>query len=102
MARQALREKIDDLIEEYIQLAMDAKAQGDFETAEKTLRWLLEHAPADEDGQKTFDPSIDKAPSKESKSGGPSIRVGIMVGGIEAKALPEPVIDIQHDPDPNA
>lgn len=97
-AREALRDKADKILEEYLDVAVQAKEAGDYETAMKTLQWLLEHMPADEGGKALVDTSIDKQ-KQIDKSGptGPAIQIGIAIGGVgkAQKALPSvEVVDV--------
>jgi hypothetical protein len=94
-ARELLREKSEEILRFYMDLAKLAAANGDFETAEKIGWKLLDHA-TDEDGTTIVAPSVDiKAKQLESsKQSGPTILIGgINIGGLN-KALPEPVIEI--------
>lgn len=103
-AREALKEKSAEIVELLIETAIDAKAHGEFETAAKSLQWLLEHMPADEDGGKVIDSSVDKqAKIDPRKQVGPQIQIGFAIGGIPAaagatKQLPAvEVIDVEKD-----
>lgn len=88
-ARDALRERADSLITEYLDIAKQAKAAGDYESAYKALQWLIEHAPGDADGSRVVDVSVDKKPQREEQQVGPRIQIGIQLGGVKAKELPE-------------
>lgn len=99
IAREALREKAEEIIEEYLDVAMKAKDAGDYETAAKSLQWLIEHMPADDDGKGIVDTSVDKQKQQlVEKPAGPAIQIGIQVGGIGAgqqqPALPAPKVEI--------
>jgi hypothetical protein len=88
-AREALRDKADKILEEYLDIAVKAKEAGDYETAMKTLQWLLEHMPADEDGKALVDVSVDKQKQIVAAGpAGPAIQIGIAIGGVKQKALP--------------
>lgn len=91
-AREVLRNRAEELINEYIDIAKQAKAAGDYESAYKALQWLIEHAPRDEAGTSIVDRSPDKeaAPQKTIGDGGPKIQIGIALGGVTQaqKALP--------------
>jgi hypothetical protein len=83
-AREILKNRAEELINEYIDIAKQAKAAGDYESAYKALQWLIEHAPRDEDGSGVVDRSPDKdvqAP-KQIEGGGPRIQIGIALGGV--------------------
>lgn len=90
-AREALRDKADKIIEEYLDIAVQAKAAGDYETAAKALQWLIEHMPADEEGQSLVDTSVDKQKQQAQQQLGPAIQIGIAIGGANQaqKALPQ-------------
>lgn len=95
-AREALRERAEELISEYIDIAKQAKASGDYESAYKALQWLIDHIPAEEDGTRVVDRSQDKiAITDGSRSNGPQINVGIMVGGVGGKKKELPMITAQ-------
>ena len=57
-ARELLREKSVEIYEKYERLAATAANNGDFETAEKIYRYLLDHT-ADEDGSSLLAPGVD-------------------------------------------
>lgn len=87
-AREALQEKAKELYERYDKAILAAMEKGEFETAIKAMQWLMEHFPKGDDGQSIIDTSIDQKKVSE-KSGGPTINVGIALGGVNAKkALP--------------
>jgi hypothetical protein len=88
-AREALREKAVEIMEQYIANAKEAQADGDYEVAAKSLQWLMEHMPADEHGDRVVETSVDKQKQQE-KPVGPGVHIGIVVGGVQAPALPEP------------
>src|SRR3954468_7834200 len=96
-AREAFRDKAQDLLDQYQKAITAALAAGEYEAAIKALQWGLEHAPADEDGVRVMDQSIDK-PKIESKPTGPQISIGFALGGLtnanQPKALPEAIIDL--------
>src|SRR3990167_9225146 len=94
-AREALKEKAFELQELYILIIRQAAAAGDFETAAKSLQWLLDHTP-DEEGQRLIEPSVDK-PSHTEQRTGPSISIGhITLGGLPKAPEPIPVtIDVK-------
>ena len=104
-AREMLRERATDLLEQFITNAKDAQAAGEYEVAARSLQWLLEHLPADDDGVKIVDRSVDKVDKAEKdKFSGPRIQIGLAVGGVlppapETKALPPSVevVDIEEE-----
>jgi hypothetical protein len=92
-ARELLRERSLDIYNAYVKLAEEATKKGDFETAEKIYRYILDHTE-DEDGKALFAPSVDKQQKLTDGDGpkGPTINIGVAIGGL-GKALPEPVIE---------
>lgn len=91
-ARELLREKAAEVYEKYMHLAEHAVNKGDFETAEKIYRYLLEHT-ADEDGSALLAQSVDK-PKQEAIKQGPTVNIGFQLGGITSQpTLPEPTIE---------
>lgn len=97
VARELLRDKAKQILEEYLDVAVKAKDAGDYETAYKSLQWLMEHMPQDEDGKGVVDTSVDKQKqiADTSKPTGPQIQIGIAVGGIghKQKALPQVTVE---------
>lgn len=101
-AREALKERANEILETYIGLAALAMADKDYETAETILWKLLDHAPEDDEGFRVIDSAASKPPQIEAKATGPAIQIGIALGGIsgDVKSLPEAkVIDVSpiHD-----
>lgn len=94
-AREALKEKAHELLLLQIAIIKGALNEGDFETAAKANQFLLEHIPADEDGGKVLDVSVDKKQIEEGYKG-PAVNVSFQLGGIPQSqpALPEPAIEI--------
>jgi hypothetical protein len=91
-ARAALKEHAKEIYETYKLLAKQAAAGGDFETAEKILWKLIEHMP-EEEGERIVDASIDKKQPEQIGHKGPSIQIGVQIGGIPTqKSLPEAAI----------
>ena len=87
-ARAALKERANQILDSYLLLAKQAAAQGDFETSEKVLRFLMEHMP-EEEGERIVDISIDKPKDSGPKQLGPAINIGVQIGGLnKAKELP--------------
>lgn len=89
-AREALRLRANEIINELMDVAKQAKASGDYESASKTLMWLVEHMPAANDGTRLVDHSPDKAPPvTQQQDTRPSISIGIALGGLgNPKELP--------------
>lgn len=94
-AREALRERANEFIDKYIQIVDFAIAKGDAESAYKAMQWLIDHIPADENGERIFDRSVDKVPPESSPApAAPPIQIGIALGGItQPKKLTGKVID---------
>lgn len=97
IARQVLREKAEEIYAEYFETLKLAKEAGDFETASKGLQWLMDHMPAEDDGTRMIDVSVDKTTTVVAAPTGPSIQIGIQLGGVKPqKALPSAeVIDVK-------
>lgn len=101
VAREQLRARADEIITKYMEIAEEARAAGDFKTAIAALQWMAEHLPAEDDGTRLLDASVDvKQTDDRRKFDPPAIRIGIQVGGIgaEQKALPKAeVVDAETD-----
>ena len=88
VARQILRERAEEILTEYMDVIQKAKDNRDFATAAKALQWLIDHMPADEDGIRVVDQSVDKKQEIVDKGPkGPGIQIGIVVGGIGQKQI---------------
>jgi hypothetical protein len=100
-ARQVLRDKAQELLDEYRAMIKLAAASGKFDEALKAQQWLLDHIPADE-GERVFDPSTDRPAPAEAQSSGPTIQIVGLALSPQHPALPEPAVDASliHDPDP--
>ena len=95
-AREALREKAHELLQEYLTTLKMAAASGEYEAALKGYQWLLDHVPA-EDGQRLIDRSVDKDAIDTGGPRGPQIQIGIRLGGVQTpKELPE-VIELDRE-----
>lgn len=92
-ARELLRQRAEQIIKNYMEMAALAVAAGDYESAQKAYSDLAKHIPKDDDGSTAFDPDIDRKVIAESKHGGPAIQIGVAIGGLN-RALPEPTIEI--------
>jgi hypothetical protein len=99
VARQLLRDKAEDILKEYLDIAAQAKAAGDYESAYKALQWLIDHMPKEGDGEALVGRSADKEAPQLPSSGDskPRIMIGIQVGGAQ-KALPTATI-VEADED---
>jgi hypothetical protein len=86
-ARQALRDRAHELLDKYINLATMAAASGDYETAAKIYKDILDHTPA-EDGERIFEPSVDKKPAESQRGALPPVMVGVAIGGVNVPQLP--------------
>lgn len=89
-AREALRQKAIGIWERYEDMIAKAVAAGDYETANDAYQFLITHMPADEDGTRMIDTSIDKV-AKESRRSMPTVNIGFKIGGVEPQALPAAV-----------
>lgn len=91
-AREILREKSVELVNDYINLAKLAAADGKYEVAEKIQWRLIEHIAA-EDGSRIISASVDKPSDGDSRPTGPSINIGFQLGGFKSlDELPPAVI----------
>jgi hypothetical protein len=93
IARQLLREKSEEILAEYLDIVARARDAGEHEVAVKALQWLIDHMPADEDGDRMVDQSVDKKQETIQQGPvGPAIKIGIAVGGLtqNQKSLPKP------------
>lgn len=90
-AREALRERLVELMETQMRIISGAIEKGEFEVAAKANQFLLERAPADDDGIRVLDTSIDKHIESDGHKG-PMIQIGIALG--TKKELP-PAIDVE-------
>jgi len=88
VARELLRSKAEDIINEYMDVAAKAKDAGDYLTAAKALQWLIEHMPSEEDGTRIVDGSVDKQITPVQGDSRPTIQIGIQVGGSAPNQLP--------------
>lgn len=92
-AREAIREHAFENYQLLLSIIKQAAAKGDFETAAKYTWMLMEHA-APEDGETVLSESAAKPKQTEKGHGGPIIRIGVQVGGINepTKALPDTTV----------
>lgn len=93
IARELLRDRAEDLLEQYLIVIKDAQEKGEHEAALKAIQWLMEHMPAEEDGTKLLDTSIDKNIQPIVQDTRPAIQIGIQLGGVgvaQPKAIEAP------------
>jgi hypothetical protein len=103
-AREYMISKAKERIEQMEMIVVQAMAKGEFEVAMEAIKWLQEHTPADENGLRPLDQSVDKRVVAADDHSGPSINIGFNLGGVgKAKELPLPtteVIDVTPTKDP--
>lgn len=93
-AREALRERAVDLFEKYWSLIQKAEDAGQFDVAMEHARWLVEHMPAGEAGERMIDSSAAKPKEIEGPKG-PQIQIGIALGGMKPPTTVQlPVADV--------
>jgi hypothetical protein len=80
-ARELLKERAVEIYNQYVAVLKQSAEAGDYETAAKGYQFLIEHMPA-EDGETMIDISVDKPRQVETKYTGPSVQIGIALGGI--------------------
>lgn len=90
VARDVLRARAEQIINEYMDIAAKAKDAGDYKTASKTLQWLIEHMPSDDEGTKVIDASVDKEKTVIASQAPPPVQIGIVVGGAAPKQIAKP------------
>ena len=106
VARDLLRERADVLLQQYLNIVDMATAAGDYETAAKAMQWLMDHMPAEDDGTRIVDVSVDKKQQQVQPQALPQIQIGIAVGGVskelsakKVKALPAKDEPLAHAKD---
>ena len=92
-AREALRQKAIGIWERYEDMIAKAVAAGDYETANDAYQFLITHMPADEDGTKMIDTSVDKA-QRETRRSAPTVNIGLQLGGVAQVPLLPPAIEV--------
>jgi len=99
-AREALAAKSLELFELYQDIIKKAAETENFEVAAKGVEFLLSHMPKDEDGGTLLEPSVDTKKEAAKGNTGPTIQIGIALGGVgEKKALPPAqIIDVEVEP----
>ena len=81
-AREALKGKSQELLDEFRAMIKQAAAAGKFEEALKAQQWLIDHVPA-EDGERIFDASVDKQQVIDTGPKAPMVQIGIKLGGLD-------------------
>ena len=95
-AREALKERAMEILDEFQQTIRDARVAGKYEEALSAYKWLIDHIPADE-GKRIIEGSSDKVKETETGNKGPVINIGLRIGGIDSpKQLPE-IIDVSPE-----
>ena len=87
IARELLRERAEEILDNYLDTVQKAKDAGDFETAAKSLQWLMDHMPAEDDGTRVVETSVDKQQQIVQQDTSPRIQIGISVGGSAPKQI---------------
>lgn len=89
VARDLLLSHAEEIYQEYRRIISEAAAAGNFKAALEHLQWLVEHMPK-EDGVAIIDESAAKPKALDKGPSGPTLQLGIAIGGIPsgAKALP--------------
>ena len=83
-ARDAARARALEILDDFQSTIKLAVAAGDYEAAMSSFKWLLEHMPADEDGTKVIDTSVDNRKQVEGPVG-PQINLGFQISGLGAQ-----------------
>lgn len=95
VARELLKTHAEDIYKQYMETIAEARSNGNSEAALKGLQWLIEHMPADEDGNRIIDTSIDKNIQPVQVDSRPAIQIGIQLGGVnQKKQLPAAKVEI--------
>lgn len=89
--REALKRKAEKWVEDYDKAIQKSIQKSDNETAIKAIQWAFEHMPADEDGTKVIDPSVNKPAPKTETPTGPTFNFGFTLGGV-TKPAPAPAL----------
>ncbi len=88
VARDLLRAKAEEILNQYLDNIKKMQDLGDYAGAAKSLQWLIEHMPSEDDGTRAVDGSVDKSVQQVAeKPTGPAIQIGIQVGGITPRAI---------------
>lgn len=100
-AKEALRARANEILDNYLAVIKQAAAAGDYETAVKGFQHLLDHMP-DEDGERILDVSADKKQIESTKgNSGPTIQIGLQIGGLKSLPPAIDIIEIRPDADPD-
>lgn len=93
-AKEAIKANSHANYEKLLKIIDMAASAGDFETAARYCWMIIEHTPADENGERMIEESASKPKQLEKGPGGPVIQIGVRVGGINepAKELPAPTV----------
>lgn len=96
--KQILKDHAEEIYQEHRQTIQLAVAAGQYEAAIKAQQYLLDHMPADEDGETVLSPSVDKQ-KIDSGHKGPVIQIGLQIGGTvpAAKQIESQVIDVKPE-----
>ena len=92
-AREKISSEALELYDMYKGLIRDAIVAHDFETASKGLQFIMDHIPADSEGTRLLDPSVDK-PKQVEGNKGPTIQIGFQLGGVNIPSELPVAIDI--------
>lgn len=92
-AREALRERAHELLNEYINICKQAAAAGDYETAQKGFQYLLAHIP-NEEGDRLIDIDVDKPKEVDKSKSAPSIQIGVAIGGLQKQLPAETTVEV--------
>ena len=92
-AREKISSEALELYDMYKGLIRDAIIAQDFETASKGLQFIMDHIPADSEGTRLLDPSVDK-PKQIEGNKGPTIQIGFQLGGVSTPSELPIAIDI--------
>lgn len=89
-ARKVLTDEALELYRLYRTIIQAALDKGEFEVAADHTQWLIEHMPEDEESGTLVGTSVDKNREPDVQGGGPSIQIGLALGGMPSsqKALP--------------
>lgn len=86
-AREALQAQAHEIVTAYLSVIETARTEGHLDIAAESLQWLLAHIPADTDGLRVVETSVDKPAGAATDR--PTINIGIAVGGVpDRPALP--------------
>lgn len=98
-AKEQLQRNATRYVDIHLEAAETALQNGDTDTARKAAEFALKHITASDDEGTV---SIIDAPQAAAAPTGPSIRIGIALGGMrkpEALALPDNAVDAEYTAD---